>query len=369
MMRPKFAKLPKSVAEAAEWYMRYISPLSLVAALIIDTFFLLRRVDTLLTTIVLFFYLAVSALVTILINLISSGRLRQPWLITITPFLPVVSQFAFGGLFIAFLSLYSRSAAFSLTWVFVAAIAILLIANERFVRFYMQFTFQMSIFFTVLFSFLIFYLPLIFRTIGPWMFVASGVVSLLGIAAFLRLQYYFTPQLVRDNLTQIARSIAVIFITFNVLYFTNAIPPLPLALKDAGVYHGISKVGNEYRLLAETRPWFEQYLPHTTVFRKSPGEPVYLYSAIFAPSGLSATILHEWQRYDPETKSWVTEDTISFPILGGREGGYRGYSIKNDPSPGKWRVNVAMDFGQIIGRVSFEVQSTQGQVALEEVVR
>lgn len=369
MPRPRFAKLPKSIEEAAEWYMRYISPLSLIAALFIDTFFLLRRVDTLLTSLVLFFYLSVAALVIVLINLIQTGRLRQVWLLKITPFLPVASQFAFGGLFIAFLSLYSRSAAFSLTWVFVAAIALILIANERFVRFYMRFPFQMGVFFTVLFSFLIFYLPLVFRTVGPWMFVGSGVTSLIVIAAFLRLQHYLTPELVREHLTSIARSIAIIFITFNVLYFTNAIPPLPMALKEAGVYHQVSKTGTEYNLLAEIRPWYEAYLPHKVMYHKSLGEPVYAYSAIFAPSGLATTIVHEWQRYDEGANSWVTEHTVSFPILGGREGGYRGYSIKNNPLPGEWRVNVAMEFGQIIGRISFEVVETLGDVQLEEIVR
>src|SRR3989338_7550831 len=162
MPRPRFPKLPRNIEEAAEWYILYISPLALVAALLIDTFFLLRRVDTLLTSLVLFFYLSLSAALIVLIALIQTGRLQQWWLLKITPILPVVSQYAFGGLFIAFLSLYSRSAAYSWSWIFVAALIVLLVANERFVRFYLRFSFQMSILFTVLFSFLIFYIPVLF---------------------------------------------------------------------------------------------------------------------------------------------------------------------------------------------------------------
>jgi hypothetical protein len=369
MPRPRFPKLPKSVEEAAEWYMRYISPLSLIAALFIDTFFLLRRVDTPLTSFVLFFYLGLSALIITLINLIQTGRLRQPWLLTVTPMLPVVSQFAFGGLFIAFLSLYSRSAAFSVTWIFVVALVVLLVANERFVRFYMRFSFQISIFFTVLFSLLIFYLPLVFRTINPLMFVASGALSLLAIAAFLRLQAYLTPELVRDNLTTIARSIAAIFLVFNVLYFTNAIPPLPLALKDVGVYHDVSRVGTEYHLIAEGEAWYEVFIPHRTTFHTSAGSEAYVYTSIFAPSGLSVRIFHEWQRYDTKNRSWITEQTVGFSIVGGREEGYRGYTFKENPAAGDWRVNVTMDYGQIIGRVSFEVLDVPTEVALETVVR
>ena len=349
--------------------MRYISPLSLVAALIIDRFFLLRRVDTLLTSLVLFFYLALAASFIILINLIQTGRLRQWWLLKVTPVLPVISQYAFGGLFIAFLSLYSRSAAFPVTWLFVVALAVLLVANERFVRFYLRFTFQMSIFFTVLFSFLIFYLPLVFHAIGPNMFIMSGGVSLLVVAALLRLQFRLTPELVRANLTAIARSIAVIFAVLNILYFSNAIPPLPLALKEAGIYHDVVRVGSEYDVRYEPLPWYQSYLRYNTTYHRAPGESLYAYSAVFAPAGLSTTIFHEWQYYDEASGAWATRTTVAFPIVGGREGGYRGFSMMNEPSAGKWRVNVKTEHGQIIGRITFNVVEVPEPVALEEAVR
>ena len=353
MPRPRLPKLPRNIEEAAEWYMRYISPLALVAALLIDTFFLLRRVDTLLTSLVLFFYLSLSAALIVLIALIQTGRLQQWWLLKITPMLPVVSQYAFGGLFIAFLSLYSRSAAFSLGWIFVAVIAVLLIANERFVRFYMRFAFQVGVFFTVLFSFLIFYIPLLLGAIGPYMFVVSGVVSLAVISLFLYLQSRLTPELVRAERTTIARSIAVIFVAFNILYFSNAIPPLPLALKEAGVYHGVTRTGDTYQLLAEPIPWYASFLRHNTVFHRAPNEPVYVFSAVFAPSGLNTTIFHEWQRYDEHEGRWQTEATTPFSIVGGRDGGYRGDSVKSVIAPGAWRGNVGTPFFQIIKNTYF----------------
>lgn len=348
--------------------MRYISPLTLVAALLIDTFFLLRRVDTLLTSLVLFFYLALASSISLVISLIQTGRLQQWWLLKVTPVLPVVSQYAFGGLFIAFLSLYSRSAAFSLSWIFVAVIALLLIANERFVRFYLRFAFQMSILFIALFSFLIFYVPLLFGRIGPYMFVASGLTSLIIIAAFLVVQSFVMPEL-RRELTPIARSIGAIFVVFNVLYFTNAIPPLPLALKDGGVYHTVERVGDEYQLLAEPVEWYEGYLRYNTVFHAAPGEIAYVYTSIFAPTGLSTAVSHEWQWYDDTRDKWVTEQVIPYTIVGGRERGYRGYSINTRLREGRWRVNVVTEFGQLIGGVSFRVVNVAEPVPVEVVVR
>lgn len=369
MRRPRLPRLPKNVEELAHWYMRYISPVSLVAALLLDYFVFLRRVDLWTGNMLLFTYLVLAALCITIMNLIEAGRLRQSWILAVTPLIPVVAQFAFGGLFAGYLSLYSRSAAVEISWIFILIIAALLIGNERFVRLYTRFVFQFSLFFTVLFSFLIFFLPVITGTIGPYMFVASGGASLLVVTGFYYFLLYLVPERAREESTRLARSIAIIFLTFNALYFTGAIPPLPLALKDAGVYHGVARVDNEYRLLAEPRHWYEAYLKYNTVFHHSPGESAYVYTAIFAPSGLSTTVFHEWQRYDENTKEWKTEETIPFYIVGGRDGGYRGYSIKSAIAGGRWRVHVVTEFGQLIGRVSFTVLEVDTPAPVEVVVR
>jgi hypothetical protein len=252
----------------------------------------------------------------------------------------------------------------------VALVAGLLLGNERFVRLYMKFSFQISIFFTVLFSFLIFFLPVVFHRIGPYMFIASGITSLALIALFLSLLYRLTPEIVRQERTRVARIIAIIFIAFNILYFTNAIPPLPLALKDAGIYHGVSReFTGSYKLLAEPVPWYEAYLRYNTRFHHTVGESAYAYSAIFAPSGLSTLILHEWQRYDTAAKEWVTTNTEQFPIIGGRDGGYRGYSFKTNPAAGRWRVNVITQYGQLIGRISFTVTDVPVPSSLEAIFK
>ncbi len=309
MVRQYLQKLPKSVEELANWYMRYISPLSLIAALVLDYFVLLRRVDLWIGNLLLFSYLILAALCITVINLIETGRLRHPWILTATPMIPVVAQFAFGGLFAAYLSLYSRSAAVEISWIFILIIAALLVGNERFVRLYTRFVFQFSIFFTVLFSFFIFFLPVISGSIGPYMFLASGFASLVVVTGFYYFLLFLVPERAKTEGTSVARSIAVIFLTFNALYFSGAIPPLPLALKDAGVYHGAARVENEYRLLGEPTEWYEAYLRYNAVFHRAPGESAYVYTAIFAPTGLNATVFHEWQRYNVNTEEWITEET------------------------------------------------------------
>jgi len=349
--------------------MRYISPLALVAGFVADNLVLLRRVDLWTSNLLLFSYLTIAAICIVVLNLITTGRLRWKWILKATPIIPVVAQFAFGGLFSGYLSLYSRSAAVAVSWIFVLIVAALVLSNERFFRQYIKFSFQISIFFTVLFSFLIFFLPVVFKSIGPYMFVLSGIVSLALIALFLRFIQYLMPELVARERTKLARIIAVIFVIFNILYFSNAIPPLPLALKEIGVYHNVVSTGTGgFRLTDELRPWYQGYLPLRPVFHRTPGQTAYVFAAVFAPSGLATDILHEWQRYDEKTEEWITAASVRYPILGGRDGGYRGYSFFKNIPPGIWRVNVVTQYGQLIGRVSFTVEDVATAVPTGESV-
>ena len=348
--------LPKNIKELVHWYERFVSPISLVAGFISDNLILLKRVDLWTTDALFLFYLVLSSAGIILINFIETGKLKQKFFVDAAPIIPVVVQFAFGGLFSGFLSLYSRSAAYAASWIFIALVAALLLGNERFSRFYVRVPVQVSILFTTLFSFFIFFLPVIFHEIGPQMFLLSGATALVLISLFLMLLMNLVPG-TRKNLTTNARAIAVIYVMFNILYFTNVIPPLPLSLKDAGVYHSVvhDTVAGDYIVTGEPQPWYDAIFPFDNTFHETPGTRVYVYTSIFAPTDLSTQVLDEWQYNDPTSGKWLTEATIEYPIQGGRDGGYEGYSESLDPAPGKSRVDVVTQYGALIGRVSFTV--------------
>jgi len=360
--------LPKNTEELIHWYERYISPFALVAGFLLDNFFFLDRIDSLQSYLILTSYMVIAALGIAVIHLIETGRWRHALILKIAPFVPVVIQFAFGGLFSGFLSVYSRSASVAVSWIFVLVIAGLLIGNERFRKKYIEFSFQVSVYFIGLFSFFIFFLPIIFHRIGSLMFLLSGIVSLVLIAIFLYMLRLIVPEVVKEQRARVARSIAVIFVVFNALYFTNAIPPLPLALKDAGVYHSVAREGDAYVLQAEPVPWYKRYLLYNTQYHRTAGESAFVFTAIYAPSGLNTVILHEWQSKDPED-GWVTQSVVPFTISGGRDEGYRGYSTKSALHEGKWRVNVLTSNGQVIGRVAFTIFNASTTLELREVRR
>jgi hypothetical protein len=45
------------------------------------------------------------------------------------------------------------------------------------------------------------------------------------------------------------------------------------------------------------------------------------------------------------------------PITGGREEGYRLYSLKQSVTPGLWRVKVMTISGQTLGKINFRVEN------------
>lgn len=201
------------------------------------------------------------------------------------------------------------------------------------------------------------------------MFAVSSVISLAVIVLYLYVSSFYIRSLVMETRTAVARTIAGMFFFIAIIYFLGAIPPLPLALRDVGVLHSITRSGDIYAITYEPRTWYELYLRYKQKFHRAPGEVVHIYTAIFAPSGISTTIVHEWQRFDEAKDAWVTESTVKFPINGGREGGYRGYSLKRNVKPGEWRVNVMTVYGQLIGRVEFEVVDVPSAVPLQTAER
>jgi hypothetical protein len=154
----------------------------------------------------------------------------------------------------------------------------------------------------------------------------------------------------------VVTSSAGIFILVTILYFMNVIPPLPLSLQDASVHRSIMRMpSGAYLVESEKQGWlsFFRLVPRVHVAQ---GAPVYFYSAVFSPTSLNTGIIHEWQTYDSKG-GWITADRIPLSVRGGRDGGYRTYSVKSGIKPGAWRVNVETPTGAILGRFRFNVLS------------
>lgn len=348
--------------EKYERYERHVSSVALLAGFILDNL-TLSRIDRLFESVLSFVYVCLAGLGIILINLSEQGHWGGRFSRSHTFFL-VIIQFALGGLFSAFTIFYFRSGSLVTSWPFMLFLAGLLIGNEIFKARYQKLLFQISVFFVALFSLTIFYVPIVTKTLGAWTFIGSGIVSLVSITIFIYILSRYVPLRVEESRRALVVSIGVVFIIINIFYFTNIIPPIPLSLKDAGVYHEVLKQADgKYKVVEEVRPWYEIFFPFTRI-SFSAQKPLYVLSSVFAPTRLNTDIVHEWQYFDEELKRWVTASEIRFPIEGGASGGYRGYSQKTSLFPGYWRVDIETPRKQVIGRIKFKI--VEGSPALLE---
>ena len=159
------------------------------------------------------------------------------------------------------------------------------------------------------------------------------------------------------------------FAVINLLYFTNLIPPIPLSLKDSGVYHNVQRdsTGN-YVVENENKGW-RGYFEFYKVYHQVYGDPVFAYSAVFSPTNLNTTVIHEWQHYDVRSAQWVVQNTVDLPVIGGRGNGFRTFSVRNNLVEGKWIVNVLTNTGQLVGRLRFKIEDVPTNPALQTIVK
>ena len=344
-------------------YERYLMPTALVLGFISDiaTFRLVKFE----TALVILFVQLLLAGASVFFILFEFKEIQSRFLSYVRVFAPLVLQYALGSIFSASVIFYSYSGSLRASWPFILVLVLLMIANEILKKYYSKGVFVLSVYFFAIFSFILLVAPYAMHRLGSLVFILSGVISVAIIAIFIYFVQIKFPQ-IREQIKSISLGIASVFILVNIFYFTNVIPPFPLSLKDAGVYHFIEKsASGDYNALGEKKSWHDFLFPKVKYHITSSFESVYLFSSVFSPAKLNMDIVHEWQRKNPETKKWETLSTVPFPVVGGRPQGYRGYSVKTSIIPGDWRVNVKTPTGQTVGRVSFQVLRVSEKPDLE----
>ena len=333
---------------------RHLSGLFLAGGFAFDNYFF-GRIDRPETQLVFIAYLTMAAVsIAVLHRLESRPEDRKP-----TPrtraILIFAAQFALGCLLSGFCVFYIRSASIGASWPFLLCMAGIFIGNEVFRQYHSRLVFAALLFFFSLYSYAIFLVPLLLHRIGTVPFLLSGLLALTVFFFYLRGLAWLGHDRYRGARRQIMAGMVGIFALVNAFYFVKILPPLPLVLSDAGIYHGINRAGADFQAVAENEPPAWRALFGTyPIEHIQPGGKLYLYSAIFAPNGLRTRIAHEWQWRDAGG-AWKTQQRIVIPIFGGREDGYRFSSNKTAVQSGEWRVNIATIDGRSIGRVRFSV--------------
>ncbi len=343
-------------------YERHLSAVAMIAGFIADNL-LFKRVDLWQTQAVFAAYTAICFVAIPLLHWLES-RATHP---RVRLLLPFTIQFALGGFWSGFVIFYGRSADIGASWPFLLFLFLIFLGSEYFHRYHDRLVFTNVLFFFALYSYAIFAVPIYTGTIGTQTFLESGLIAigLFGLFTIL-LRLLARERFLRD-VSHIRSGALAVLIIINIFYFTNILPPLPLSAEAVGVYHEVTRVPGAYFGTSEGEPWQVRYLGFAPTLHVVMGESVSAYSSIFAPTALTTTIVHRWEWYDPLKRQWVLKSTVEYPIFGGRDGGYRGYSTVPMTEAGQWRVNIETIDGRRIAQLPFIVEYAAVSAPVETV--
>lgn len=364
----KFAERPffKTLKCLFEKYERRVSVAAFLLGFLWDNL-TLTRVDLRLDNAILLGHLTLIGVAVALMGAIESGRLKrwEPY----RDFIPLLIQFSFGALFSGLFIFYFRSASLAASWPFLLFLLFFLVGNEFFRARYQRLTFQVSVYFIALFSYAVFAVPVALGRIGTDVFLISGVIALLAAGLFIFVLSGVGLKKFAENRIRLAGSVGILYLFFNLFYFADLIPPLPLSLKELVIAHAVTRTAEGYEIRFEPASWYWVFREESGTFHRSDAAPVYAFSAVFAPTRISTAIFHRWSYFDEKKDQWAASDTLSFPITGGRDGGYRGFTFKQNLEPGRWRVEVVTEEGKLLGRKTFLVEEREAEPRLESVTR
>lgn len=321
----------------------------------LNDFLLLNQVDNIFDNLILLFYVCLATLSLLLfyVGIAQKGPtfLRKK----LVRFMPMLMQYSFGGVLSGMLIFYGRSGSWLNNAPFLILIILVILGNEFVSKRSDRLVNQISLYFIGLFAYMVLVLPVILGKMGDIVFFFSGVIALLLVTIVVQLLYRIVPNFMRINTRRVILSIGAIYVGFNVLYYTNIIPPIPLSLTELEVVQSVARTETgSYRIVYEDSPWWQG----NPIFRDTihpTGSTISCFARVFAPTRLSTTIFHQWE-YKDANGDWVKKPRISYPISGSNVGGYRGYTTISSFADGTWRCSVETGRGQILGRKVFIIE-------------
>lgn len=264
-----------------------------------------------------------------------------------------VMHFFLGTLLNAFMVFYFRASSGLLAFLFLLALAGLIVANElpRFrqrgpiVR-VMLLSFAVTSYFAYL-------LPVLWGSLRSWQYVLA---TLCGCAATYGLWRLFAT-FNRDPSWTFRRAVTpglVLQGALLVLYGAGVVPPVPLSLKHIGIYSNVISKGGKYWLDYEPASMFTPWRHEAEVFRAAAGAKAWAFVHIFAPARFDDSVSFSWEFDDP-ARGWISRGSpYSTRLAGGNESGYRTFAHSTMDKPGTYLVRVLTSDGREIGRKKFE---------------
>lgn len=353
-MPAPFAGLIDSVKSFYEAHERALGVTFFAAGMVWDAL-TLRTIDNLVDNLILLGYLGALTTVLVLDIRAHAGKLTLKRIEDPTAWLRAAVQFLLGALLSAFVIFYSRSITWSTHLAFWLILVSGAILNEFLTRRLSSFPAQLALLFLCGSTMLAWLLPVLSGEMSHRMFrLALGISFILTAAV-----YWYGRKLGRTKASKWGPVegwvIAILLSLLDVGYSANWIPPVPLSVQQGGIYNQVDREGDVFDLTWQTKTVGLMAPDYARTVYWSPGQAVYCFTAVFAPTRMSKQVIHEWQRYDAGSDTWLTTDRIEYRMNGGRKEGYRGTTFKRNMMPGAWRVLVKTEEGKMLTRIPFDV--------------
>lgn len=265
-----------------------------------------------------------------------------------------VTHFCLGNLAGGLIILFGRSGTIQGSLIFFLCGALFLLAHERFKGRYRHHLMRISVWYAILVMYTTLALPILYKRMDDAVFTHALVTSFFCALVFL-IALRAVRLIANENDFFISlASVVTITAFFSVAYVLHILPPVPIALRTAGIYHTVIKKGDQYILDYEA-PAISFPLDTSTKFNAPLPTRLYCFSSVYAPAQLTTPIKHVWEMYLPNNKTWVSITDVPFSITGGRSEGYRGYSFVSVHQEGWYRCSIMTGNGTLIGRRQVEV--------------
>jgi hypothetical protein len=186
----------------------------------------------------------------------------------------------------------------------------------------------------------------------------------LAVQGGLLWRWTHSPLLVLKQALAPALAVQLLFV---LAYALRLAPPVPLAVKEIGIYHDVKKEPGGRRLFFE-RPAWQFWRKGDQKFLERPGDRVYCFARVFAPRHFSDRIDAVWFHDDPK-HGWRQVYKLPLSVSASSDRGFATEAYLTNPAEGAWRVELQTADGYTVGQLGFEVEldpSTEPRAFFEE---
>ena len=344
-----------SFSDARQFVSKYANILFFVGGFIFDSY-ALKRIDSVTDLLYQFVYLVLIAFIFLTQEKEKRG-LWQPigWKAKCWHHNIEALHFMYGGLLSAYVIFYYKSSTLSRSAFFLLLVVVLMFANEMpQIRRYGS-RMRLGLYTFCVVSYLNYLLPVLIGRMGGWIFALAVILSCGVMAVLIRKVSALEANPLSARFT-LGWPAVVVLVLVVVFYVNKWIPPVPLSMQYAGIYHKVGKSGDRYELSSVKWPWYQFWRSDDRPFLARPGDQIICFVRVFGPRRFHDSVYLHWSYSPPGSGKFLTSDRIILGIYGGRGEGFRGYATKTNYQPGRWKVDVETEDRRILGEVVFEVR-------------